>query len=148
MTGWLRQPPDYQESLLSHTATRRSQAKLAEVATPDRPGRHTPGQLPSRNTGQIQIHFRVLQPNMAGHDQTIITGGDHMVVTLSAAGAGEPTAPGLLPRDVPGFAGRDEELAWLKGLAGGGRVVVAAIGGAAGVGQNALAGHAAQQFLG
>jgi hypothetical protein len=43
--------------------------------------------------------------------------------------------PGLLPRDVPGFTGRDDELARLVGLAGGGRVVVSAIGGTAGVGK-------------
>ena len=55
--------------------------------------------------------------------------------------------PGLLPRDVPGFTGREEELARLAGLAGGGRVVVTAIGGTAGVGKTALAVHAAHRLL-
>ena len=56
--------------------------------------------------------------------------------------------PGLLPRDVGGFTGRDDELARLASLAGGGRVVVSAIGGTAGVGKTALAVHAAHQLLG
>jgi tetratricopeptide (TPR) repeat protein len=55
---------------------------------------------------------------------------------------------GLLPRDVPGFTGRGDELARLVGLAGGGRAVVTAIGGTAGVGKTALAVHAAHQLLG
>ena len=55
--------------------------------------------------------------------------------------------PGLLPRDVPGFTGRDEELGRLAGLARGGSVVVTAIGGTAGVGKSALAVHAAHQLL-
>jgi tetratricopeptide (TPR) repeat protein len=56
--------------------------------------------------------------------------------------------PGLLPRDVPGFTGRAEELARLRALAADGRVVVTTIGGAAGVGKTALAVHAAHQLLG
>jgi tetratricopeptide (TPR) repeat protein len=59
----------------------------------------------------------------------------------------EPVLPGLLPRDVPAFTGRDGELARLATLAGGGRVVVSAIGGTAGVGKTALAVHAAYQLL-
>ncbi len=55
--------------------------------------------------------------------------------------------PGLLPRDVPAFTGRADELARLAGLAGGGRVVVSAIGGTAGVGKTALAVHAAHRLL-
>ena len=34
--------------------------------------------------------------------------------------AAEPVVPGLLPRDVPAFTGREDELARLAGLAGGG----------------------------
>jgi tetratricopeptide (TPR) repeat protein len=59
----------------------------------------------------------------------------------------EPGLPGLLPRDVAAFTGRDDELARLAGLAGGGQVVVTAIGGTAGVGKTALAVHAAHQLL-
>ena len=55
--------------------------------------------------------------------------------------------PGLLPRDVAGFTGREEELGRLTGLAGGGSVVVTAIGGTAGVGKTALAVHAAYRLL-
>ena len=48
---------------------------------------------------------------------------------------------------MPAFTGRDGELARLAALAGGGRVVVSAIGGTAGVGKTALAVHAAHQLL-
>jgi hypothetical protein len=85
--------------------------------------------------------------NAAGRDQTVITGGDHTVVNLAAVGPGELAMPGLLPRDVPGFTGRAEDLARLVGLAKGGRVVVTAIRGTAGVGKTALAVHAAHQLL-
>jgi tetratricopeptide (TPR) repeat protein len=85
--------------------------------------------------------------NAAGRDQTIITGRDHMTVTLGAAGTKDPGAPGLLPRDALGFIGRDEELSRLVRLARGGRVAVAVIGGTAGVGKTALVVHAAHQLL-
>jgi tetratricopeptide (TPR) repeat protein len=55
--------------------------------------------------------------------------------------------PRSLPRDVPLFTGRDDELARLAALAEGGRVVVTAIGGSAGIGKTALALHAAHQLL-
>jgi tetratricopeptide (TPR) repeat protein len=55
--------------------------------------------------------------------------------------------PGLLPRDVPRFTGREEELARLTRLVDGGRVVVTTISGTAGVGKTALAIHAAHQLL-
>ena len=70
-----------------------------------------------------------------------------VIVNVGGAGAAEPGVPGLLPRDVPGFTGRDDELDRLAGLADGGRVVVTAIGGTAGVGKTALAVHAAHQLL-
>ena len=73
--------------------------------------------------------------------------GQDLTVTIATADPGEPVTPGLLPRDVPGFTGRAEELARLMALAAGGRVVTA-IGGAAGVGKTALAVHAAHQLLG
>jgi tetratricopeptide (TPR) repeat protein len=85
--------------------------------------------------------------NVAGRDQVVITAGDHAVVTVGDAGTDGPGVPSLLPRDVPGFTGRDGELARLARLAGGGRVVVAAISGTAGVGKTALAVHAAHQLL-
>lgn len=56
-----------------------------------------------------------------------------------------PVTPGLLPRDVPPFIGREGELARLAGLAEDGRVAV--IGGTAGVGKTVLAVHAAHQLL-
>ena len=54
--------------------------------------------------------------------------------------------PGLLPRDVPGFTGRDGELARLTRLAERGRVAVTAVSGTAGVGKTALAVHAAHRL--
>jgi tetratricopeptide (TPR) repeat protein len=80
----------------------------------------------------------------AGHD-AYVAGRD--LIIGGGAGAAEPVLPGLLPRDVPGFTGRDDELARLAALAGGGRVAVSAIGGTAGVGKTALAVHAAHRLL-
>jgi hypothetical protein len=66
----------------------------------------------------------------AGHDLTI----------HSPPSAAERAAvPGLPARDVPAFTGWEGELARLADLAGGGRVVVSAIGGTAGVGKTAHA---------
>ncbi len=76
---------------------------------------------------------RVRQQAAAGRD-AYIAGGDQAIVNMTMAGPGEPAVPGLLPRDVPGFTGREEELGRMAGLAGGGSVVVTAIGGTAGVG--------------
>jgi tetratricopeptide (TPR) repeat protein len=74
--------------------------------------------------------------------------GRDLIVGVAATESAELGVPDLLPRDVPGFTGRGDELARLAGLAGGGRVVVTAIGGTAGVGKTALAVHAAHQLLG
>ena len=74
-------------------------------------------------------------------------GRDQIIVQVGAAGSGEAAVPGLLPRDVPGFTGREGELARLERLAGGGSIVVTAIGGTAGVGKTALAVHAAHWLL-
>ncbi|WP_432972616.1 AfsR/SARP family transcriptional regulator [Dactylosporangium sp. CA-233914] len=57
-----------------------------------------------------------------------------------------PPTPAELPADVPGFVGRDEELARLDAMlpeaaSGGGPVVITAIAGTAGVGKTALAVH-------
>jgi len=89
---------------------------------------------------------RVRQDSAARRD-AYTAGGDQAIVNIGAAGAGEPAVPGLLPRDVPGFTGREEELDRLAGLAEGGSVVVTAIGGTAGVGKTALAVHAAHRLL-
>ena len=82
----------------------------------------------------------------AGRDAFVA--GRDLIVHVAATGPAELGVPGLLPRDVPGFTGRGDELARLAGLATGGRVVVTAIGGTAGVGKTALAVHAAHQLLG
>jgi tetratricopeptide (TPR) repeat protein len=83
----------------------------------------------------------------AGHDANV-AGRDLFIVNLGSANAGEAVVPGLLPRDVPGFTGRQVELDRLAALAGrGGSVVVTAISGTAGVGKTALAVHAAHQLL-
>ena len=84
------------------------------------------------------------QKAKAGRD-AYIAGRD--VIINDGVGTTEHGVPGLLPRDVPGFTGREEELARLAGLAAERRVVVSAIGGTAGVGKTALAVHAAYQLL-
>ena len=86
---------------------------------------------------------RITQRAQAGGNVTI-AGRD---INNNYYPSAQPTLPGLLPRDVPAFTGRDDELARLAALAGGGRVVVSAIGGTAGVGKTALAVHAAHQLL-
>src|ERR1700722_19723926 len=85
------------------------------------------------------------QKAVAGRDARVA--GRDLIINVGGAGAAELAGPGLLPRDVPTFTGRDGELARLADLAGGGRVVVTAIGGTAGVGKNALAVHAAHQLI-
>jgi hypothetical protein len=84
------------------------------------------------------------QKATAGND--VYAAGRDLIIN-DGAGTTELGPPGLLPRDVPGFTGRDDELARLAALAGGGRVVVSAIGGTAGVGKTALAVHAAHRLL-
>jgi hypothetical protein len=86
-----------------------------------------------------------MQKAIAERD-TYIAGRDQFIFNIGAAGVAEPV-PGMLPRDVPAFTGREGELDQLTGLAGGGSVVVTAIGGTAGVGKTALAVHAAHRML-
>ena len=85
--------------------------------------------------------------------QKVATSGDIRIAGRASvnvgAGATTPTVPHFLPRDVAAFTGREEELAQLAQLAqlaSGGRVVVGAISGIAGVGKTALAVHAAHRF--
>ncbi len=89
---------------------------------------------------------RIRQQAAAGRDANV-AGRDQFIVNIGVANPGEPVAPGLLPRDVPGFAGRNGELDRLTRLAGNGSVVVTAISGTAGVGKTALAVHAAHRLL-
>jgi tetratricopeptide (TPR) repeat protein len=96
--------------------------------------------VPGKREGQIR------QEAAAGRD-AYLAGRDQFIFNLGVAGAVEAVVPGLLPRDVPGFTGREGELGRLAGLAGGGSVMVAVIGGAAGVGKTALAVHAAHRLV-
>src|SRR6266851_4448759 len=59
----------------------------------------------------------------------------------------EPAMPGLLPRDIPGFTGRELELARITRLAEGRSVAVAVVDGPAGVGKTALVVHVAHRLL-
>jgi tetratricopeptide (TPR) repeat protein len=59
---------------------------------------------------------------------------------------GSRRTPRMLPPDIRYFTGREVELARLTGQAEGGRVVVTALGGMAGVGKTALAVHAAHRL--
>ena len=96
--------------------------------------------MPGKQEGQVR------QKAAAGRDANI-AGRDLVIVNVGGAGAEEPAVPGLLPRDMPGFTGRQDELDRLTGLAEGGAAVVTAIGGTAGVGKTALAVHAAHRLL-
>jgi tetratricopeptide (TPR) repeat protein len=88
----------------------------------------------------------VRQESTASRD-AYTAGRDQIIIQVGATGSDETAAPGLLPRDVPGFTGRESELARLEGLVRDGSMVVVAIGGAAGVGKTALAVHAAHRLL-
>ena len=88
---------------------------------------------------------RVRQRAKAGRDANI-AGQNQFIFNVGAARAGDLVVPGLLPRDLPYFTGRRRELEQLAGLAGGGAMVVTAIGGTAGVGKTALAVRAAHQL--
>ena len=81
--------------------------------------------------------------------QQIQVAGNLVVGDVSEAkvSARAVTVPGLLPRDVLNFIGREDELAVLGDLAGVGSSAVALINGAAGVGKTALAVHAAHLLL-
>jgi len=46
--------------------------------------------------------------------------GRDLIINNGGTSAVELGMPGLLPRDVPGFTGRDDELARIVDLAGGG----------------------------
>ena len=82
----------------------------------------------------------------AARRDVMVAGRDHVIV-IGSAGVADPAVPSFLPRDVPGFTGRESELDLLMRLAGTGRAVVIAIGGTAGVGKTALAVHAAHRLL-
>ena len=68
-------------------------------------------------------------------------------INVYPPGGGGRAIPELLPRELPGFTGREDEVRQLTALAGGGCVMVTAIGGTAGVGKTALAVHAAYRLL-
>jgi tetratricopeptide (TPR) repeat protein len=84
-----------------------------------------------------------VRQKVASHGNSYVAGRD-----LFISGNVEASAvPGLLPRDVPQFTGRQAELARLIALADGGQVAVTVIGGTGGVGKTTLAVHAAHQLL-
>ena len=85
-----------------------------------------------------------------------VRGGGHVTVAGRDVniyyGQGSPDAaatvvPGLLPRDVSRFSGREKDLARLARLPKDDRVVVVTISGTAGVGKTVLAVHAAHRLL-
>ena len=88
----------------------------------------------------------VNQEATAGRDVNV-AGRDQVIINVVAPGAGKPVVPRLLPRDVPGFTGRESQLDRLTDIAGNGSAVVIAISGTAGVGKTALAVHAAHLLL-
>jgi tetratricopeptide (TPR) repeat protein len=85
------------------------------------------------------------QKASAGRDATVV-GGDQLTINIADTERAQALAPGLLPRDVPGFTGREHEMERLANLGSGGSVLITAIDGIAGVGKTALAVHAAHQL--
>jgi len=86
------------------------------------------------------------QKAVAARDANV-AGRNQVIVNVDAAGLREPEVPALLPRDVPGFTGRERELGRLASLAAKGSGAVAAIEGTAGVGKTALAVRAAYRLM-
>ena len=106
----------------------------------------SPSRFSSDTSRLLAVLERTIAEVQAGDDGDVFTAGRGLNSYLSHA-AERPSAPGLLPRDIPGFTGRGDELARLEALARGSSVVVAAIDGAPGVGKTALAIHAAHKLL-
>ena len=93
--------------------------------------------VPSRPEVLHQIHI--------GRDVYIASGDQTVNITDDLV---QPNpVPGLLPRDVPGFTGREEELDRLTVIAKGASTTVTVIDGTAGVGKTALAIHAAHRLM-
>jgi DNA-binding SARP family transcriptional activator/tetratricopeptide (TPR) repeat protein len=84
-------------------------------------------------------------PELAALHQALLRGDP-----VRPAPAGDRPVPAQLPAGVPGFAGRQEQLARLDGLLGSqpGAVVISALLGTAGVGKTALALHWAHGVAG
>jgi hypothetical protein len=94
---------------------------------------------------QIQVAGDLV---MSGVSEAKAAGKVQELLVNNFASVGAATVPGLLPRDVPNFIGREDELAGLGGLVGvESSSKVALINGAAGVGKTALAVHAAHLLL-
>jgi hypothetical protein len=95
-----------------------------------------------------RITKRQRQQGGPGSQQIQVAGDLVMGAVFEArASVRAATVPGLLPRDVPNFIGREDELAELGDLTGVGSSKVALINGAAGVGKTALAVHVAHLLL-
>jgi tetratricopeptide (TPR) repeat protein len=86
-------------------------------------------------------------PGLTGiHQQILAHDPDLLAGRPAGSGGAHSTGPAQLPADVPGFTGREAELAMLDAaLAGAGgpptAVVISAVSGTAGVGKTALAVH-------
>jgi tetratricopeptide (TPR) repeat protein len=81
----------------------------------------------------------------AGRDAIAIAGDGNF--HLGMPSLKEHPMPGLLPRDVPAFTGREQELARIMELPRSGSVAVAAVNGLAGIGKTTLVVHAAHLLL-
>jgi NB-ARC domain len=90
--------------------------------------------------------FEGVRQKIFARRDAYVAGGNQTFYSFTP-GPQEPSPPGLLPRDVPGFTGRQVELAQIVELADGVSVVVSAIDGVAGAGKTALAVHAAHKLL-
>lgn len=115
------------------------------------------GEFDVESTGDVYQHGNQIAIAHTGQGDIVISiAGERLAVDIPALLSGRIVAPSAsiphtLPRDIPGFTGRSDELAELAGTIGraaqtGRSVVICAIEGMAGVGKTALAVHAAHQL--
>jgi tetratricopeptide (TPR) repeat protein len=90
--------------------------------------------------------FEVKSRTGAGRDA--LTAGRDVNITTQhlAPGYRDASEPRLLPRQTPGFTGRERELARIAELASRGSTIVIAVMGAAGIGKSALVVRAAYEL--
>jgi hypothetical protein len=104
----------------------------------------------NRAAGDLGVSRRVANRSLVSTGDVMDLPGSNLITTDFMIGALRPI-PAQLPHDVPGFTGREPELAALDSLVAdqeSAAVVISAIEGVAGIGKTALAVHFAHRVAG